>query len=571
MRLAKYLLATEKQAPGDAEIVSHQLLVRAGMIRKVAAGIYTFLPLGLRVLTKCMEIIRREMDRAGAQELLMPALQPAEVWKRSGRWFEYGAEMMRVKDRNEREFCLGPTHEELLTELVAPEVTSWRQLPLMLYQIQTKFRDEIRPRFGIMRVREFFMKDAYSFDRDQEGLEESYRAMHKAYCAIFDAMGLDFRPVEASTGLMGGSFSHEFMVLAQTGEEAIASCDRCDYAANTEIAVAKRAEEDSQPQGELDKVHTPGKMTIDEVSDFLSLPPARLVKTMVYRTPHGYLAVLVRGDREINLAKLEGVVGEGITVLGQEDFDQLDAPFGYVGPVNLPMRTIADEEVARLRNVVVGANEADHHLVNANPGRDFTPEGYYDLMLVQEGEACPRCDGSIRITRGIEVGHLFQLGSKYSESLDATYDGEDGVARPYVMGSYGIGVGRVVAAAIEQNHDERGIIWPPSLAPFEVAVLPLKGEGSAQMEAAERAYRALQDAGFDTVLDDREDTAGVKFADADLIGYPLQVIAGRGVEKGELELKIRESGERRTAGAADVLSAVRDLWQELGGAERSGG
>jgi len=524
----RLLLQTEREAPAEAEIVSHRLLLRAGMIRKVAAGVYTFMPLGMRVLDKVMAIVRREMDAAGAQEMLMPALQPADLWQRSGRWDQYGKEMMRLSDRHDREFALGPTHEELVTSLVAAQVSSYRQLPLNVYQIQGKFRDEIRPRFGLMRAREFFMKDAYSFDIDDEGLAKSYDAMYEAYTKIFTACGLDFRPVQASTGMMGGASSHEFHVLADTGEEEIAFCDACDYAANTEVAIYTRPQVEHEDVTALEEVSTPGKQKVDEVSEFLGVDPGRLIKTLIYQTENGPKAVLIPGDREANAEKLLSVLGEDPKLMEAENIQkQTGIPFGFAGPVGLKIPVVADYAVAEMVNAITGANKKDHHFTGVNPGRDFEVDETADLQTVNEGDRCPECEGTISICRGIETGHLFKLGTKYSEALDATFNSESGQIKPMIMGSYGIGVGRMIAAAVEQYNDDRGILWPAPIAPFQVTILPLVKEGDDLWLTAHELHDTLEARGVEVLMDDRKESAGIKFADADLIGVPIQVIIGK--------------------------------------------
>ncbi len=479
MRYSRLLLPTLKEDPADAEVLSHKLMLRAGMIRKLAAGIYTYLPLGYRVIRKVEKIIREEMNRAGAQEVLMPAVQPASLWQESGRWDHYGKELLRLKDRKQTPFCIGPTHEEVVTDLVRMNVRSYRELPLNLYQIQTKFRDEIRPRFGLMRGREFIMKDAYSFDRDEGGAEESYQKMHDAYCRIFERCGLAFRAVEADTGAIGGSFSHEFMVMADTGEDAVATCGACRYAANTERAEIRREEarhSEDAPEA-LQEVETPSKKSVEEVAQFLTVSPSRLIKTLIVSNGSGAIAAaLVRGDHALNEIKLKHLLGwEEIALADAATVERVTGgPSGFSGPVGLTgLPIVADHGIASVRNAVTGANRFDRHLCNVNLNRDFTPERFADIRMAMDGDGCPRCAGTLRISRGIEVGHIFKLGTKYSEALGANYLDEDGQSRPMVMGCYGIGVGRTAAAAIEQNHDQDGICWPLPLAPYSVLVLPL--------------------------------------------------------------------------------------------------
>jgi prolyl-tRNA synthetase len=572
-RFSEIFTPTLKESPAEAEIISHQLLLRAGMIRKVAAGIYSFLPLGFRVLKKVENIVREEMNRIGAQELLMPALQPADIWQKSGRWAEYGPEMWRLKDRNERDFCLGPTHEELITELVLKEVRSYRQLPITLYQIQVKFRDEIRPRFGLMRAREFIMKDAYSFNADLADLKQSYTQMYQAYERVIKRCGLKFRAVEAATGLIGGQASQEFMVLADSGEDVILYCDSCDYAASQDVATSRLSEMSSEATKPAKLVKTPGEKSVEEVSKYLNIPPSRIVKTLIYRHDEGLTAVLLRGDREVNEEKLAKALHTPkfhlLTDGEWADFPEL-VP-GFVGPVGLSgIKIIADKEVSVLRNFIVGANKKDAHLINVNVGKDFQVDEWADLKLVKEGDPCPECNGTLLSARGIEVGHIFQLGTKYSEAMGAKFIDKDGQLKPYIMGCYGIGVSRLVAAAIEQNNDKYGIVWPITIAPYEVTILVLNWEDERQRLAGEKLYLALAKQGREVVIDDRIETPGKKFADADLIGFPLQVIIGpRTLEKGKIEVKQRKSGKRREfsldEAAKKVEELVNVLYQEIEG------
>jgi prolyl-tRNA synthetase len=547
MRYSQLLVPTLREEPADAEVVSHKLMLRAGMIRKLAAGIYTILPLGVRVMQKVERIIREEMNRAGAQEVVMPCLLPADLWKESGRWDRYGNELFRIKDRHDRDYCLGPTHEEVITDLARREIRSYRQLPVNLYQIQTKFRDEVRPRFGVMRGREFVMKDAYSFDADEAGAERSYERMHDAYMRIFQRCGLRFRAVEADTGLIGGRFSHEFMVLADTGEEAIVSCEACAYAANLERAeVGRSVEAAEEEMKKLERVHTPDKRSVEEGTAFLGVPAQRLVKTIIFETEKGPVAVLVRGDHEINEAKLRRHLGATqLEMAGDQAVaDVTHAPVGFAGPMGLDLKIIADYALEGMRNMVVGANEADAHLVNANPGRDFRVDEFADIRLAQEGDFCPRCPGRLQISRGIEVGHIFKLGTKYSEAFGATYLDLEGKERSLVMGCYGIGVGRTAAAAIEQNHDDDGIIFPLAIAPFHVLILPVNNKDAQVMGAAEDLYRSLSEKGVEVLLDDRDERPGVKFKDADIIGIPLRLTVGeKNLKQGKVEIKARRSGE----------------------------
>jgi prolyl-tRNA synthetase len=561
MRYSQMLVPTLREEPADAEVISHKLMLRAGMIRKLAAGIYTMLPLGVRVMHKVERIIREEMNRAGAQEVVMPCVLPADLWKESGRWDQYGKELLRIKDRHEREYCFGPTHEEVITDLARREIRSYRQLPLNLYQIQTKFRDEVRPRFGVMRAREFVMKDAYSFDADEASAEQSYERMYDAYMRIFQRCGLRFRAVEADTGLIGGRFSHEFMVLADTGEDVIVSCDTCAYAANLERAELGRGTEEADEELKtLERVQTPGKRSVEEVTAFLGLPSQRLIKTIIFETGHGAIAALVRGDHEINEAKLRRHLGVmELEMAGDEVVaDVTHAPKGFAGPVGLDLRIVADYALQGMRNVVTGANELDTHLINVNIERDFQVDEFADIRLAQEGEPCPRCPGRLQVSRGIEVGHIFKLGTKYSEALGATYLDLEGRERLLVMGCYGIGVGRTAAAAIEQNHDEHGIIFPIAIAPFHVLLLPVNNKDAKIMGAAEDLYQRLSEQGVEVLLDDRDERPGVKFKDADIIGIPLRLTVGeKNLKQGRVEIKARRSGEITVVDLKEVPERVR--------------
>jgi len=565
------LLPTLKESPADAEVVSQRLMMRAGMIKKVAAGIYEVLPLGVRVLRKVEKIVREEMDRAGAQEVSLPIVIPAELWKESGRWEKYGPELLRFMDRHNREFCMGPTHEEVITDLVRGTVRSYRQLPINLYQIKTKFRDEIRPRFGLMRAREFVMKDAYSFHADEESAEREYGNMLAAYTRIFERCGLEFRAVEAESGAIGGSFSHEFMVLAETGEDEVAACDTCGYAANVERAEV-RPPADASPKNPsackdpLKTVRTPGKKTVEEVSGFLGVEPSRLIKTLVYETEKGPVAALVRGDLDINEMKLARAVGVPDVRLADEDTvrEVTGAPSGFAGPVGLKAPIYADYSVLSVTSGVTGANEADAHLLNVVPGRDFEA-AYADLAFARTGDGCPRCDGTLVLRRGIEVGHVFKLGTKYSEAMGAVFLDAEGKERPMIMGCYGIGIGRTAAASIEQNHDDSGIIWPTGLSPFGVEVLAVNARSGASMEAAGRIYDELQESGIEVLFDDRDIRAGIKFKDADLLGIPLRITIGdRNLEKGLVELKSRRTGEMRTVKTEEASKEAMRLLEELG-------
>lgn len=569
MRVSQLFIPTMREVPAEAEVVSHQLLLRAGFIRKVAAGIYHFLPLAQRVLHKITAIIKEEMDRAGGQEILMPIVQPAELWHQSNRWNVYGPELFRLRDRHERDFCLGPTHEEMVTALVASEVRSYRQLPLLLYQIQNKYRDERRPRFGLLRGREFIMKDLYSFDRDEAGLDVSYWKMFAAYTRIFTRMGLRFRAVEADTGAIGGNASHEFMVLADSGEAVVVYCpdEACGYAANAEKAESLLVPYAGGDEGPLELVATPGRRTVEEVTAFLGLPAQRLIKTLIYKTERGLVAALVRGDREVNEVKLQNHLGVLSLELADETAIEAvtGAPVGFAGPVHLDLPLVVDREVANLKAAVAGANRADAHYVNVCPGRDFPVADVADIRLVTAGDPCPRCGEAMQTVRGIEVGQVFKLGEKYSRLMGAYYLDEQGVKRPMVMGCYGIGVSRTMAAAVEQNHDADGIVWPVSLAPFHAVVLPVNSQDARQVAAAEEVYRQLSGAGLEVVLDDRDERPGVKFKDADLIGYPVRVTAGRHVAEGKVEVRRRRTGETLLVAETEVVAAVQRFLREGSG------
>ena len=569
MRWSRYFLYTTREVPSDAEVVSHQLMVRSGMIRKLAAGIYTYLPFGWRSLQKLMTIVRRELDAKGAIELTMPAIQPAELWLESGRWGVYGKELLRMRDRHDREFCFGPTHEEVITSTVRHDVRSYKQLPVNLYQIQVKFRDEIRPRFGLMRGREFLMKDAYSFHAEDSSLDEAYDDMRDAYCRIFEACGLDYTVVEADSGAIGGSSSHEFMVVAMTGESAIVRCRECGYSANTEKATtgAIPAAPADEP-GDLEKVHTPGKTTVEEVAEFLGVPVTAMLKTLIYDNERDELvAVAIRGDRDVNEIKLANLLGVDHLVLASEERvrEATGAPVGFAGPVGLAdgVRLLADETTRDLPAFATGACEEDQHYRHVQWGRDADPE-WVDVLLAEEGDPCPRCDGTLEGYRGIEVGHIFKLGTKYSEKMGCTFLDADGKANPMTMGCYGLGIGRTVAAAIEQNHDPDGIVWPRPLAPFEVLLIALNPQDEEVCAVADRLYDTFREAGLDVLYDDRSERPGVKFKDADLVGVPVRVVVGKkGLADGKLELSLRRDRERRRVAEADVLDAVGELLAEV--------
>jgi prolyl-tRNA synthetase len=551
MLFSRTLIPTLKENPAEAEAVSHRLLLRAGMIRKLASGIYNYLPLGLRVLRKVEQIVREEMNRAGAQEVLLPAVQPSELWQESGRWDVYGKELLRFMDRHERDYCFGPTHEEIITDLVRKEVHSYRQLPLNLYQIQVKFRDEIRPRFGLIRGREFIMKDAYSFDMDEAGAEACYQQMYHAYNRIFSRCGLNFKVVEADSGPIGGSFSHEFMVLAETGEDVVASCTLCDYAANLEKAeVILESAETGPPVGDAPElVSTPKVRTVEEVAAFLKVTPADIVKTLIYETENGVVAVLIRGDHEVNEVKVKNLLGVTDLILaGIIKVQELTgAEVGFAGPVNLKLPIYADQAVAQMSAMITGANRDNYHLKNVHPIRDVKIVEAADLRAITPQDPCPRCRGALTLLRGIEVGHIFKLGLKYSRSLKATFLDQEGKEQYIYMGCYGIGVSRIVAAAIEQGHDDHGIIFPMALAPFQVDLVPIDlFKNSAVQEYAFGLHKQLEEAGIEVLMDDRDERPGVKFKDCDLLGIPIRVVVGpKTMEKGQAEVKERGSQETK--------------------------
>jgi len=562
VRYSHFFLPTVKEAPSDAELASHKLMIRAGMIRKLSSGLYSYLPFGLKALQKVEAIVREEMNKAGALEVLLPMVQPAELWQATGRWQMYGNELLRFKDRHEREFCLGPTHEEVITELVSQEVRSYRSLPLNFYQIHTKFRDEIRPRFGLMRGREFVMKDAYSFHADAESLDLTYRAMYDAYVRIFERCGLNFRPVEADTGSIGGHASHEFMAMAEAGEDLIAVCTACSYAANVELAKCSLpSRENALPKEAMREVATPGKRTVSEVTAFLGVSAQQLVKTLVVMTEKGAAIVLLRGDHELNEIKLRKVlVVDELRMATDEEITNLTgAPCGYLGPVGLSkgLKIVADYSVISMSNFVTGANSPDTHLAGVNWNRDVDIPEAFDLRLVTENDPCPHCHAKIELKRGIEVGHVFKLGTKYSESLKAFFTDADGSERPMVMGCYGIGVSRTVAAVVEQRHDDNGIVFPMSISPFDCIITVVSVQDEQQMKEAERLYSILEKTGRSVLLDDRDVRPGVKFKDADLIGAPLRVTVGKKLkETGELELKHRETGVMETVSASDAQDRI---------------
>ncbi|WLR52373.1 proline--tRNA ligase [Bacillus tianshenii] len=563
MRQSQMLIPTLRDVPADAEIKSHQLLIRAGFIRKNAAGIYSFLPMGKRVLQKVEEIVRDEMNKAGANEMLMPALQPAELWHESGRWNNFGPELMRLKDRHAREFALGATHEEVITSLVRDEVNSYKRLPLTLYQIQTKYRDEQRPRFGLLRGREFIMKDAYSFHATQESLDEAYQKMFTAYSNIFERCGLNFRAVIADSGAMGGKDTHEFMVLSEVGEDTIAYSDSSSYAANIEMApVVTKYEKSDEAVKELEKVSTPDSKTIEAVAQFLNVAKEVCMKTLLFKVDDRFVLVLTRGDHEVNDIKLKNLLSAShVEMATEEDAKQLlGASFGSLGPIGISedIEVIADYAVQTIVNGTCGANEDGYHFVNVNPERDFTPSQYADLRFIEEGDPSPDGEGTIKFAKGIEVGHVFKLGTVYSEKMGAQILDENGRSQPMIMGCYGIGVSRTLAAIVEQFNDENGIVWPNSVTPFHVHLIPINAKNAAQKELADKLYAELQEAGFEVLYDDRKERPGVKFADSDLFGIPLRVTVGKKAEEGIVELKPRETGETEEVTVSDLIYTLKE-------------
>ena len=572
MLATKLYAPTLREVPSDADVVSQQLMLRAGFMRKTANGLYSFLPLGWRSIKKIEAIVREEMDRASAQEIMMPILQPAEIWKESGRWKAYCAEMMRINDRHDNEFCLGPTHEEMITTLVKNEINSYRQLPVNLYQIQSKFRDERRPRYGLMRSREFIRKDAYSFDVDEAGLEESYKSMYDAYTRIFNRCGLTFRPVEADSGAIGGSGTHEFMAIAEAGEADIVYCTKCDYAANIEIGKPGIIKQDEEALQELSVVDTPNASTIEAVAEMLNLPLHKTIKAVVFSIDGKVVLAIVRGDHEVNEVAVQHAVLGSVEpeMATSEELEKVGLTAGFISPVGLQQTDefaiVADESVMETYNVCGGANKKDAHYVNINPKRDFNVADIIvaPIRLITKDDVCPKCGGALEHAKGIEVGQVFKLGTKYSEALQATFLDQNGRPNPMIMGCYGIGVSRTLAAAIEQYHDENGIIWPRSIAPFEAVIVPINAKDEALMSTSHTIYTALKDAGVDVLLDDRKDRAGVKFKDADLIGYPLRITVSKNtLENNEVEIQIRKSGEALPCAIDSVATKVAELLQNL--------
>ena len=570
MKLSKMHIKTLREVPAEAEIPSHILLIRTGMIRKLASGIYGFMPFGWRSVRKIEDIIRSEMDKAGGQEIHMSAIQPAELWQESGRWFAYGPELWRVKDRNGRDFCLGPTHEEIFTDIIRNDVSSYRQLPMNLYQIQTKYRDEARPRFGLMRSREFIMKDAYSFDRDFEGLDKSYDDMYKAYEKIFTRCGLTFRPVEADTGAIGGSNSHEFTALSEVGESEIAYCEKCSMAATTERAQCVDAPADTEEMLPMEEVKTPGTKTIEAVADFLGMPQTKTIKALLFVTDDEegnekeYVAAFVRGDRELNMTKLINALNipeHAIEFADEAKMSQKTGCVGgFTGPVGLhDCKVVVDSELTGLRNLCAGANKENYHVKNVNYGRDYKGDIVTDLKLLKEDDPCPVCGAPVKHARGIEVGQVFKLGTKYSQAMNAVYKDENQQDRLIVMGCYGIGVTRTLSAIVEQHHDENGIIWPMSVAPYHVIITLVKPGDETQEAVAEEIYSRLSDAGVEVLLDDRDERPGVKFKDADLLGIPVRITVGKRAPEGVVEYKLRREAEKQEMSVSEAVVAAIEI------------
>ena len=570
MKLSKMHIKTLREVPAEAEIPSHILLIRTGMIRKLASGIYGFMPFGWRSVRKIEDIIRSEMDKAGGQEIHMSAIQPAELWQESGRWFAYGPELWRVKDRNGRDFCLGPTHEEIFTDIIRNDVSSYRQLPMNLYQIQTKYRDEARPRFGLMRSREFIMKDAYSFDRDFEGLDKSYDDMYKSYEKIFTRCGLTFRPVEADTGAIGGSNSHEFTALSEVGESEIAYCEKCSMAATTERAQCVDAPADTEEMLPMEEVNTPGTKTIEAVADFLGMPQTKTIKALLFVTydeegnEKEYVAAFVRGDRELNMTKLINALNipeHAIEFADEAKMSQKTGCVGgFTGPVGLhDCKVVVDSELTGLRNLCAGANKENYHVKNVNYGRDYKGDIVTDLKLLKEGDPCPVCGAPVKHARGIEVGQVFKLGTKYSQAMNAVYKDENQQDRLIVMGCYGIGVTRTLSAIVEQHHDENGIIWPMSVAPYHVIITLVKPGDETQEAVAEEIYSRLSDAGVEVLLDDRDERPGVKFKDADLLGIPVRITVGKRAPEGVVEYKLRREAEKQEMSVSEAVTAAIEI------------
>ncbi|TDT67843.1 prolyl-tRNA synthetase [Hypnocyclicus thermotrophus] len=573
MRFSKLYLKTLKESPKEAEVISHQLLLRAGMIKKLASGIYSYLPLGKITLNKIEKIIREELDNAGCQEILMPVLQPAELWKESGRWLKMGEEMMRMQDRHNRDFVLGPTHEEVITDIIRNDIKSYKDLPINLYQIQTKFRDERRPRFGLMRGREFLMKDAYSFHTSEEDLDREYHNMYKAYERIFTRCGLNFRPVEADSGAIGGSHTHEFHVLAESGEDDILYCNKCDYAANSEKAVSNiELTQNDEAEKELTLIDTKNTSSIEDVAKFLNVDITKTVKAMMFKsileTETKYYMALIRGDYEVNEIKLKNAVNSPVELelITDEEFEKLSITKGYCGAlknISEDIYVVADETIKPMKNMVIGANIKDKHYINANINRDLKINKFYDIRMVKSGEPCPHCDGTLEIARGIEVGQVFKLGTGYAEALGAKYLDKNGKLQVMTMGCYGIGVSRTMASAIEQNYDEYGIIWPVSIAPFIVNIIPANMKNQTQVDLAEKLYKNFSETNIDTIIDDRNERLGFKMKDSDLIGLPIKIVVGKKSDEDIVEIKLRKTGETIEISANEVINKVRELIKTL--------
>ena len=565
MQWTESLINTLWQAPSEAEISSHKLMLRAGLIKKLAAGVYIFMPLGLKVLRKIENIVREEMDASGALELLMPTLQPEQLWQESGRWDKMGKEMIKIQDRHKRQFGLGPTHEEIVTDIIRKEVKSYRQLPVILYQIQTKFRDEIRPRFGVIRAREFTMKDAYSFDRDIDGLNENYKKMYDAYCKIFDKCALKYQIVEAESGIMGGDISHEFMALADSGEDTIVLCPSCGYSANMEKAeIVNSGQKIVNKEKSIEEVNTPGVKTIKQLTEFLKISPKNLVKTLIYKTNNQLIAVLIRGDHEVNVTKLLKLIKcEELELADSDAIEKVTgAPVGFTGPVGLKkkIRIIADNEVLIMKNFITGANKKDKHLLNVNIGRDFKVDTSEDIRFITESDQCPKCSGHIKIKKGIELGHIFKLGTKYSESMEARFVDKDGKEKTIIMGCYGIGISRIIAAVIEQNNDEHGIIWPKSIAPYQVEILPVNVNDNETMQIAKNLYKKFLSEKIEVIIDDRNERPGIKFKDADLICIPIRItISSQKAKDNIVEIHKRDTGENKLVNIDDLLENLTNI------------
>ena len=561
MKMSNMLMLTLREVPAEAEIESHKLMLRAGLMRKMASGVYNYMPLGLKVLKNIQEIVRQEMNATGAQEFLASAILPAELWQESGRWDVYGDEMFRLKDRNNRDFCLGPTHEEVFTDIARNEIKSYKQLPVNLYQIQTKYRDERRPRFGVMRSREFVMKDAYSFDKDQEGLDVSYNKMHDAYVKIFNRCGLDAKCVAADSGAIGGANSAEFMVKSEVGEDDVVFCTCCDYAANIEKAPCTPEQGEVEEFKELKKVQTPNAKTIDDLVKFFNTTEKKFAKTLIFNADGKIVAVMVRGDREVNEVKVTNALGGVINLnmaTPEEVYNATNAKVGFAGPIGIKVdKLLVDEEVTKMYNFIVGANETEYHIENVNYKRDF--EGIVgDFRNITEGEKCPSCGGKVTISRGTEVGHIFKLGTKYSEAMKANFIDENGKEKPFLMGCYGIGITRTMASIIEQHNDENGIVWPLSVAPYHVSVIPVNIKDEEQMKVAEEIYNKLTELGIEVIMDDRNERAGVKFKDSELIGIPMRITVGKKIADNQVEFKLRNGGENEVIDIEDVYNKVRE-------------